>query len=39
VDEMGLHPNEVTLAEVLKQKDYQTALIGKWHLGDQELDR
>lgn len=37
VDEMGLHPNELTLAEVLKQKDYKTALIGKWHLGDQEV--
>jgi len=36
VDEMGLNPKEVTLAELLKQKDYKTALIGKWHLGDQE---
>lgn len=36
VDEMGLNPNEVTIAELLKQKDYKTALIGKWHLGDQE---
>lgn len=37
VDEMGLHPREVTLAELLKQKAYKTALIGKWHLGDQEV--
>jgi arylsulfatase A-like enzyme len=36
VDEMGLNPKEVTIAELLKQKDYKTALIGKWHLGDQK---
>ena len=29
----GLHTNEVTIAEVLKQRDYATAAIGKWHLG------
>lgn len=31
----GLHTREVTLAELLKQKDYATAAIGKWHLGHQ----
>lgn len=31
----GLHPNEVTLAEVLKGAGYATACFGKWHLGDQ----
>lgn len=29
----GLHPDEVTLAELVKQRDYATACIGKWHLG------
>jgi arylsulfatase A-like enzyme len=30
---VGIHENEVTIAELLKQRDYATAIYGKWHLG------
>ena len=29
----GINANEVTIAEICKQKDYATACYGKWHLG------
>jgi arylsulfatase len=29
----GIHEDEMTIAELLKQKDYATAIFGKWHLG------
>jgi arylsulfatase A-like enzyme len=32
-EEKGLPPKETTIAEHLKQKNYATACIGKWHLG------
>lgn len=35
VSPYGLDPNEITIAEVLKQQGYATAIVGKWHLGDQ----
>jgi arylsulfatase A len=29
----GLHPDEVTVAELVKTRGYATAIFGKWHLG------
>ncbi len=34
-DRWGLHPEEVTIAEVLRDAGYRTGCFGKWHLGDQ----
>ncbi len=37
VSPYGLHPNERTIAEVLQSFGYATAIVGKWHLGDQPV--
>lgn len=34
-DSCGLHPEEVTIARLLKDAGYRTKLVGKWHCGDQ----
>ena len=33
-DKYGIPQSEVTLAEILKDAGYRTAIMGKWHLGD-----
>lgn len=30
----GLHPDEVTIADMLKGEGYATMCVGKWHVGD-----
>ncbi len=32
----GLNENEITIAELLKERGYSTSIFGKWHLGFQE---
>ncbi len=34
---VGLHPQEPTVASLLRQLGYATMCIGKWHLGDQPI--
>jgi arylsulfatase len=36
---VGIHSGEMTIAEVVKQRDYATAIFGKWHLGHQLMFR
>ncbi len=37
-DEVGLHPDETTIAEALRQTGYRTGCVGKWHLGHRPED-
>lgn len=34
-DDLGLNPNEISMAQMLKNAGYRTMHIGKWHCGDQ----
>ncbi|MBS3762602.1 MAG: sulfatase [Planctomycetes bacterium] len=31
----GLHPDETTIGDLLKEQGYATKIVGKWHCGDQ----
>lgn len=33
IEDLGMPPEEITIAEVLQQQGYYTAHIGKWHVG------
>lgn len=33
INDYGLDPSEITIAEVLSEGGYETACVGKWHLG------
>ncbi len=35
-NEVGINDDELTIAEMLKERGYSTAIFGKWHLGHHE---
>ncbi len=36
IDDIGILPGEITLAEVFQESGYKTKCIGKWHMGHRE---
>ena len=34
-DPIGLHPDEITFPRILRENNFRTKIIGKWHCGDQ----
>lgn len=37
IDSIGLPLSEITIAELVKKQGYRTGLMGKWHVGKQEI--
>lgn len=34
---LGLDPDEITIAEQVRQRGYKTSMVGKWHLGVEDI--
>jgi arylsulfatase A-like enzyme len=35
-DDTGMHPQEMTIADLVQAEGYATGMVGKWHLGDDD---